>query len=108
MSELQQLMMLDLEEDHASLNKPQIISRLQTLAAYKERVFYPPKEVAELLGLSYFQIFSAIRMYRLDAVRIGYMWRVPWTAIVRFLEEEEYRKDVTQCYYDWVRSRGGA
>lgn len=109
MSDLQQLSMFDnLESNEASIDRSATISKLQTLAMYKERLFYSPKEAAELLGLSYFQVFMAIRMYRLDAVRVGCMWRIPWTAMIRFIEEEEFRNDISRYYNEWLKARGGA
>ena len=102
-----QLTMFDEFTTH-QVSHAQIIKQLQLSASYSDKIFYPPKEVAEMLGLSYFQVFSAIRMYRLDAIRVGAMWRIPWTAIIRFIEEDEYREDLERSYGEWVKARGGA
>jgi excisionase family DNA binding protein len=85
----------------------QNMHKLLAHAKYGSRLFYSPKEAAEILQLSYYQVFTAIRQYRLDAIRIGSIWRIPWTAIMRFVEEEPRRESIERAYYEWVEANGG-
>ncbi|NQT60791.1 MAG: helix-turn-helix domain-containing protein [Bacteroidetes bacterium] len=88
------------------LNPQKIIDDLKLHNVYRHKQFYKPKEVASLLGISYVQVLYAITHYQMDAIRIGWIWRVPYNAIIRFMTERTYREELVEAYYDWIASRG--
>lgn len=100
-----QLTMFDIEVVE-SFSARRCIDELRLRAKYQDRVFYSPRDVAGLLHLSYFQVFQAIRFYRLDAVRVGLQWRIPFNAIIRYIEERSYRSTLEEAYYKWLAARG--
>ena len=102
-----QLSLLDALEIHQekSHNPHQIIEELELHNSYRHKQFYKPKEVASILGITYFQVLYAIRFYQLDAVRIGWIWRVPFNAIIRFMDDKVYREELVDSYYHWIASR---
>jgi len=52
----------------------------------KERLLLRPTEAAEQLGISRSTIYEEIRSGRIESVRIGASRRVPWDALVAYID----------------------
>ena len=70
-----------------------------------ERVFYGVKEVANLLGLSEFQVYWAIWLYRLDAFLLAGEWRISYLAILEYQENAEIIQEQFLAYTEVMKER---
>ena len=52
----------------------------------KERLLLRPTEAADQLGVSRSTIYEEIRSGRIESVRIGASRRVPWDALVAYID----------------------
>lgn len=69
--------------------------------------FYSVAEAAAFLCLSEDEVECLIRYYYLDAVHIEGVVRIPYNAILRYLEEHEAERQRRRSYYSYIASNGG-
>ena len=69
--------------------------------------FYSVAETAAFLCLSEDEVEHLIRYYYLDAVHIEGVVRIPYNAILRYLEEHEAERQRRRSYYSYIASNGG-
>lgn len=69
--------------------------------------FYSVAETAAFLCLSKNEVKHLIRYYYLDAVRIEDCIRIPYNAILRYIEENESDRAQRRAYYTYIASHGG-
>ena len=53
------------------------------------KLFYKTREVAQLLHLSGYQIYYAIVRYRLDALQVCGVYRIPWFSIIDWIRDHK-------------------
>lgn len=68
-------------------------------AASNGRLFYSIREVAGLLGISGFRVYYLVYYYRLDALVVAGEYRIPFTAVIDYLED---RHAIARQYRDWL------
>lgn len=91
------------------LNDPgvreKIIEALSVRRRYKNEVFYTLSEVSDLLGLSYFQVFTLCKWYKIVPVKIHQLVRIPVQELIDYLQEYERIYELEGNYYTWMNSR---
>lgn len=80
------------------LPRTSIATALQN-AASNGRLFYSIREVAQVLGISGFRVYYLVYYYRLDALVVAGEYRIPFTAIIDYLQD---RHRITQQYRDYL------
>ncbi len=68
-------------------------------AASNGRLFYTIRQVANLLGISGFRVYYLVYNYRLDALWVAGEYRIPFTAIIDYLQD---RAVITRQYFDYL------
>lgn len=68
-------------------------------AASNGRLFYTIRQVANLLGVSGFRIYYLVYNYRLDALWVAGEYRIPFTAVIDYLQD---RAAITRQYFDYL------
>ncbi len=71
-------------------------SLLQHHAVYNDKLFWTPREVSRLLDLSKYQVYWLIWRFRLDAVYVCGVYRVPWFSIIDYMND---RKVIKRQYW---------
>lgn len=68
-------------------------------AASNGRLFYTIRQVANLLGISGFRVYYLVYNYRLDALWVAGEYRIPFTAIIDYLQD---CAAITRQYFDYL------
>lgn len=68
-------------------------------AKFGQKWFYTLKETAGLLHWSYDQVFDAVHFYRLDAVKLLGLVRVPWWSLAEYLLDPAEEVDAALAGY---------
>lgn len=76
-----------------------VLSSIVSRARLGGKYFYTLKESAGLLHWSYDQIFDAVHFYRLDAVRLLGLVRVPWWSLAEYLLDPAEEVDAALAAY---------
>jgi len=64
---------------------------------------YTIKEAAGILSVSRDVMDYLIHTYRLDALAIGTIYRIPWYSLAEYILEPG--EDIDKALYDYIRSR---
>lgn len=85
----------------------------QDMAEYEENCrwnkvnFYSVAETAAFLCLSEDEVEHLIEYYYLDAVHIEGVVRIPYNAILRYIEDDGAERMRRRSYYAYIASNGG-
>ena len=69
--------------------------------------FYSVAETAAFLCLSEDEVEHLIEYYYLDAVHIEGVVRIPYNAILRYIEDDGAERMRRRSYYTYIASNGG-
>jgi len=98
--------MFDLTELRAPLSPDQkdaALRRIVSAARLCIKHTYTIKETAGLLSLSRDEIDYLIHSYRLDALSLGAVYRVPWYSLAEYLLDP--CDDIDEAFNEFIRSR---
>lgn len=84
--------------------KPTIQDVLLAMAEHGS-VFYSVSDVARLSGYSGYQVYWAIWYCRLDAISVCGQWRIPYTAILEWIEQKEQLEQQYENYRLLMKER---
>jgi hypothetical protein len=81
------------------VNKETANKRLQRYVASGLK-FLNIAEVSSILDLTFSQVRNAIYLYRLDALLIGGVYRIPWFSITKYINE---KSEITRQFFAYKR-----
>lgn len=74
-------------------------------AFYGIQLFYDVYETARLLNENYKKILSLAVSCKLDCLKIRGTFRVPWWAILEYMEDRERIEELERNYYGFIRGQ---
>jgi excisionase family DNA binding protein len=98
--------LFDLTELRIPLTPDQKNSALRRIiyaARCSARYTYTIKEACGILNISRDEIDHLIRFYRLDALALGVIYRIPWYSLAEYLLDTD--DDLEEVFDEYIRSR---
>jgi len=87
----------------SSTRKEAALRRIVSAARLGMKYTYTIKEAAGALSLSRDEIDHLIHSYRLDALAIGIIYRIPWYSIAEYILDPG--DDIDEALDEFIRSR---
>jgi len=81
-----------------------ILHRITEAARLGSQFMYTIKEACGILGISRDMMDHLIHTYRLDALAIGTVYRIPWYSLVEYILDKN-DDDIKEVFDEYIRSR---